>query len=581
MQPSQIQASLDAFLSGDDRVMVIRGAWGVGKTYFWSNYVSRRIEAQSLSQVAYSYVSLFGKSSLPDIRASIFQTGKPIAKDEAIKEQFEKEYQESTELLKNVPWLQSAQEKITTKARLTGWLTDLARSTPFTEKYSRLIASLEYKLVNRYLVCIDDLERKGAGLSIREVMGLIDELANQKKCKVVLIFNDRSLTEKRDKKEFEEYREKVVDAEVEYDPTHSQALAAAFSEDQAHFERLKELTQSLNIKNIRVLRKLKRVVDTFTPALQGVDPLISSEFLNHAAVLVWAHYMRTEALPYDFILSRMGESSWAGYFRKDEEISEDEKRYRALSRTITLSPSVYTDFISSYLAKGYVDLAEVDAATKQLALKVSQQNAHAELNAIWRMFTDSFSDNEVEIRTRFLKTLEEHADKINLSEFSSALEMLHTLGVDVENLVSRYVSMHTEALSAMDPEDTIVARRVSFTPLKTQIAELSAKRSNLTIDEVTKRISVNQGWNQGDIEYLASLTESQLRDWMLSAPEDLPAKVRGGLLFFGRLSGSSEEDNRRYKEIYDKAVAALRSIASTSELNRRRVSTMYGIPEDV
>lgn len=90
-------------------MMVIRGAWGVGKTFFWSNYVTRRIEAKSLSQVAYSYVSLFGKSSLPEIRASIFQAGKPIAKDEAIREQFDREYQESTGLLKNVPWLQNVQ----------------------------------------------------------------------------------------------------------------------------------------------------------------------------------------------------------------------------------------------------------------------------------------------------------------------------------------------------------------------------------------------------------------------------------------------------------------------------------------
>lgn len=581
MQPSQIEASLDAFLSGEDRVMVIRGAWGVGKTYFWSSYVTRSITDQSLSQVAYSYVSLFGKSSLPDIRASIFQAGKPIAKDETIKAQFEKEYQESTGLLKNVPWLQDAQEKLTAKARLTGWLTDLARSTPFTDKYSRLIASLEYKLVNNYLICIDDLERKGAGLSIREVMGLIDELANQKKCKVILIFNDRSLSEDRDRKEFEDYREKVVDAEIEYDPTHSQALACAFSEEHPQFESIKQLTQELNIKNIRVLRKLKRVIETFAEPLRQVDSLIMSEFLNHATVLVWSHYMRTEALPYDFILSRIRESSWAGYFRKkDEEIPEDEKRYRAVSQKINLSPSIYTDFIAGYLGKGYCDIPAVDAATKQLALKVSQQKAHSDLSAIWRTYTDSFADNEAEIRDRFLQTLDEHADKINLSEFSSALDMLNTLGVDVTYLVKKYVDLHEQELAAMDPEDSFLVRRISFDPLRGKITELNAKRNNRTIDEVTKRILINQGWNKGDTEFLESLSEEELRDWMLSGTDDLPEKIRGGLLFFGRLTGTSEDDTRRYKSIYDTAVAALRSIGSMTDLNKRRITTIYDIPED-
>ncbi len=582
MQPSQIQASLDAFLSGDDRVMVIRGVWGVGKTYFWSNYVDRCIKAQSLTQVAYSYVSLFGKSSLPDIRASIFQAGKPIAKDEAIKEQFNKEYEDSTGLLKNVPWLQSAKEKLTAKARLSGWLTDMARSTPFTDKYSRLIASLEYKLVNNYLVCIDDLERKGAGLSIREVMGLIDELANQKMCKVVLIFNDRSLTVESDKKEFEEYREKVVDAEIEYDPTHSQALACAFSDNQPYFEDIKKLTQSLNIKNIRVLRKLRKTIDTFSPPLQGVDPLIASEFLNHAAVLVWSHYMRTEALPYEFILLRLRESPWAGLFgKKAEEITENEKRYRALTQQIDLSPSVYTDFISNYLAKGYLDIAGVDASTKQLTLEVTQLRAHNELSGIWRTYSNSFADNEADIQTRLLKTLEDHADKINVSAFSAGLDMLHKLGIDVNHLVTRFIDVNTEKLSAMNPKDMIVTRQLSFDPIREHIAKLNEKRCSLTIDEVTTRIAVNHGWNDGDIEYLASLSESELREWMLTAPENMGEKIRLGLLNFGQVNSGSEETNSRYKKIYDTTVATLRSIESTSSLNKLRVATFYYIPEDI
>lgn len=582
MQTSQITASLDAFLAGEDRVMVIRGAWGVGKTHFWSAYVSQRIASQSLKQVAYSYVSLFGKSSLPDIRASIFQAGRPIAQDETIKAQFEKEYQDSTGLLKNVPWLQETKEKITAKARLTGWLTDLARSTPFTDKYSRLISSLEYKLVNQYLICIDDLERKGAALSIREVMGLIDELANQKECKVILIFNDRSLNEERDKREFEEYREKVVDAEIAYDPTHTQAIVCAFSEDHPHFQSVEQLTRILNIKNIRVLRKLRRVIETFEEPLSKVDSLILLEFLNHAAVLVWSHYMRTEALPYDFILSRIRDSSWAGYFRKkDEEISDNEKWYREITQQINLSPSIYTNFIVDYLAKGYIDLVAVAAATKQLALRVSQQKAHSELNAIWKTYTNSFADNEVELRTKFLRVLDEHADKINVSEFSSGIEMLTELGVDVEQLVQKYLTLHNEDLSTMNPEDIFDTRRISYEPLRDQIAKIIEKRSSRTIDEVTKRIFVNKGWNNGDTEFLASLSESEMRDWMLSNTDDLPAKIRGGLLFFGNITGSSEEDDKRYKKIYDTAVAALRAIGSMNDLNRRRIATIYNIPEDV
>lgn len=66
--------TLDSFFAGKDRVIVIKGEWGVGKTYLWDSYIKNRleIEKKNLPQIAYSYVSLFGKTSLADIRASIF-----------------------------------------------------------------------------------------------------------------------------------------------------------------------------------------------------------------------------------------------------------------------------------------------------------------------------------------------------------------------------------------------------------------------------------------------------------------------------------------------------------------------------
>lgn len=55
-----------------------------------------------------------------------------------------------------------------------------ADNTPLLFRATNLISNLEYSLINNYLVCFDDLERRGSGLSIKEVMGFIDELAQRK-----------------------------------------------------------------------------------------------------------------------------------------------------------------------------------------------------------------------------------------------------------------------------------------------------------------------------------------------------------------------------------------------------------------
>src|SRR5690606_35983026 len=93
-----------------------------------------------------------------------------------------------------------------------------AHSVPYLSKYSNLIGSIEYGLVQNYVICIDDLERKHDNLGVKEVMGLVDELARQKNCKVVLIFNKDSLSSPDEQEVYEKYREKVVDIELTMDP---------------------------------------------------------------------------------------------------------------------------------------------------------------------------------------------------------------------------------------------------------------------------------------------------------------------------------------------------------------------------
>lgn len=98
----------------------------------------------------------------------------------------------------------------------------------FGFKTDNLLSSLEYKFVNNYLVCIDDVERKGNSLEVKEIMGVIDELARRKGCKVVLILNEDNLHDETAKKQFLEYREKVIDVEIKYDPTPEKNLRKVF-----------------------------------------------------------------------------------------------------------------------------------------------------------------------------------------------------------------------------------------------------------------------------------------------------------------------------------------------------------------
>lgn len=578
MPTSSLQRSLDSFFAGDDQVLVIKGAWGVGKTYFWDKYIESRIKKKDLNQIAYSYVSLFGKASLADIRASVFQSAKSIATNENIERKFDEELESSASLLKLTPWVREATEKARGKAPFIGWLTNLARSTPFTDKYSGIIASLEYGLVKDYIICFDDLERKGAALSIREVMGLADELARRKSCKVVLIFNDKSFSDEKDKRDFEAYREKVVDAELDYGPTHKQNLACSLPTEHPLFIKIEPLIEILDLKNIRVLKKLVRLMDAFWPDLKKSDDWIVDEFANHATILCWSYYMRDTALPFSFIKTKLEEGPWGSYFnsKKDEEPPE-EKRYKTITSAIKLSPSIFDKHIICFLERGYANVEEVRADIAEQSKKVDVQRAHNELSQVWNLYTDTFAENQSEIVSQFKCVLNRHTDKIRVGDFSVALEMLAEFGEDVTPYIDRYIEMHSATLASMNRHDFAISRRISCKPFLDRIKDVQAVRSSLDIDQVAMKIAVNKGWNPEDIDFLVSISADEFYEWIKGDPADLPTKLRGGLLFFGNLQGGTSEDTKRYLKIYENVMAAMRKLASDSPLNRRRLKTMYDV----
>jgi len=75
--------------------------------------------------------------------------------------------------------------------------------------------------VRNQIVCIDDLERVGDGLSIKDVLGLVSFLKDQRKCKIVLLLNNEELQD-RAATDFKSQLEKVIDVKcVLSDPSRS------------------------------------------------------------------------------------------------------------------------------------------------------------------------------------------------------------------------------------------------------------------------------------------------------------------------------------------------------------------------
>ncbi|MEG8026368.1 hypothetical protein QP162_21980 [Sphingomonas aurantiaca] len=235
-----LNAQLSRFLaSKEPEVLCIRGRWGVGKTFGWNHALDAAVLNQNMALQRYAYVSLFGLNSITELRNSIVQETRVIVKPPA------------------------------------GWKNALTRSTQGGEHLIRQHArpllnaggglakiasggdalySLGFLSAEHQLICLDDLERAGEKLPIRDTLGLVSLLREQRACKVVLLFNDDAMG-KSDKEELALQMEKVVDITLTFDPTSKEASEIILAGSDPVDSVLKDRVARLGLVNLRVIKK--------------------------------------------------------------------------------------------------------------------------------------------------------------------------------------------------------------------------------------------------------------------------------------------------------------------------------------
>ena len=256
MSITLVREELKKFLAREGaEVLCLRGRWGVGKSYAWATALEEAQKAGSIKLPRYSYVSLFGINSLDELKFSIFENVITL----------------SGGLVK--PDLNTLDAFVS--SRIGSWrkVTRLAQSVPIVRNVigGDATALVSFMTIREQIVCIDDLERRGSKLDIRDVLGLISYLREQRACKVVLILNDEKLDPEANKT-FGSNLEKVADLSFAYEPTAAEAATIAITGTDDTSKLISERCQSLGITNIRVIRRIARTVRELKPLLSEFDP---------------------------------------------------------------------------------------------------------------------------------------------------------------------------------------------------------------------------------------------------------------------------------------------------------------------
>lgn len=530
----QFIAALEAFLNHKEKkVLAIKGPWGVGKTYFWNNYIKSSHKSKDMY---YAYVSLFGVSTLGEIQSAIFynseKIGDKVAAD-TIKENLKK-------------------------------ITQYSKKIPQIGKFSDALTILEKSLLNDILICIDDIERKNKDLSISSILGLISELSIENECKFILIFNYDTL-ENKDKEDFNKYREKVVDLELEYCPTTEQNHEIVFK-DHPYKKVIYNTLYPLNLKNIRILKHIRWNIENFLDILTSFEKEVANEIISSTTVLTYIHHdpsIKVDIEGLEFLFSYHSD--------ENDEQKLQKETIRALGYTHFAN---YEKELVKYIADGVYDKKDFLNELTKLNDRQKKSNFQKEISQVWGLFNNNFRATAEEVVAGFSSFLDKHVEEMSYREIEPMVAIIRKLdrSVKTSKWIDRFINKNLDNFSRKDIQ--FFRGLTSTKKVLETLDDFDQKiYSTNSIKSTLNRIIENRGWNPEDEEFLNSHSEEELYAWLKNEDTDrFLSIVREALKFFPPQKGETAK-----AQFGTKLHNAVTSLAKRSSVNEIRLKDFFGI----
>jgi hypothetical protein len=548
--------ALKRFLGTDTPgVICIKGPWGVGKTYTWGQTLIEAKRANALALDSYSYVSLFGLETLEQVRTTIFEntTRKDAIGTEASLETF-------------LEGSDGVLDSFTQK-----WGTKLLGAIPGLKDVGAVIQSATFLTVSKRIICIDDVERRGKGLRLVDILGLISFMSERRKCKVVLILNDEQLAEQ-DKADLAKYSEKVIDTSLLFSPTSEECAAIAVNGDDPTSLLLRECCIRLRISNIRIIVKIARFVSEIQPTVKDLDVRVIQQAVKSLTLFGLIYYSIDQTKASDdeslleFILMKRGRYLFGTTNAKTDQEREWDQM---LDRYEYGRPDAFDFALYSGMKVGYFDAELIHQLGQQLESRFKAERAKDSWSVAWGAFQESFDDDEPEVMDKFVAAFEAHFSQMAVGDLSNVITIFKQFdrAKDAAKLLQLFMNERQEHRDFYKLEGSTLTDTVTDPDV---IAAFSKRFDELTPrkppEEILLSIYKNQGWEAYEIDQIASLSvDNYYRLFRRIKGIDLARIVRTALEFRGR------PGRQEYCDIGRKAEEALKRIATENRLNRERV----------
>jgi len=252
---------LDLINTEESFAIALTGEWGIGKTHFWNSFYEKN--HKEFKTKKYAYVSLFGIDSLEALKFEIALKSHSTSQKKDSFSFVKKGFQKSLDVIDF------------SKIEGKGVALSLSKG---------MISSAVSSMINETVICIDDIERHSNKLDIKDVMGLVNHLNLEKRCKIVVL-----LDEEKAKKEFIEYKEKVFDDVLVLDDSLS-IIKEIISDDEL-FPIYEDFYRNMSVKNLRFYQRVQKTYIQIIKLLDSITQSSKKQILKSILVLRIAYDM--------------------------------------------------------------------------------------------------------------------------------------------------------------------------------------------------------------------------------------------------------------------------------------------------
>lgn len=579
MHLEQIKKKINKFVSQNNNdALVIKGNYGVGKTYYWQNSIKEANGLESkaapldiennfakIGKPSYAYISLFGIDSLETLKTTIISEIVTTINIGKVTETTDKALKKIFTRLEKIPHLE----------KLTGGL----------------VTSLAFQGIRNTLICLDDIDRKSSKLEITEIIGLANILKEQHDCKIVLILNEEVLKDENNANQHTEYRkqiEKLADFEINFAPLTEEIIELAFPTTFPNQEIIKKFCLRLKINNIRILQKIRRYIEELSEFIRAIENDVLEDILRSLILFVFSHYDKTKNVPtleeienFDVTGFNVNRALKKENSEKDSKVYESFKEYDF--RGFTDLDKVILDFVKN----GFINSQSFTEKLKIRNDAIIAQNGVNKYRQAWRLYNNSFECNDEEFVEKLTEGYLANIDYLEIRNLTETIGILRQLGANenANKLADEYVE------KIFDDNTMLLMRRghsdfkVEDSYLKQKLEEkLNEQKLNRTLKEVLERFSSGNPNYFEDVEFLKSVSEEEFYECFKSYQ---PKQVENEIQFYihdlynqvrACLDFADYSDDRQ--SIGTNSKRAIIKIALDCEINKVRVMNWFKVSEE-